>query len=187
MKYTFFLLLAFSSFAHAASDWQLAASAATSEYQKDYKSEKGMEAEAPLGLFLVREEEELISKVYYSEGNKLLSFTYGCHLHSAEEFDCHKEDRADHGGYTRLGNAYNTQALVESIPAALEVFTRKLGPESLITSMKLWQAEDLIRFVISYEKNGPKKDFLACHFHGGTTELDCHRKSSAGPGEPEKL
>jgi hypothetical protein len=176
-----FALLPFPSFA---SSWENATKAATEAYRQDFKAERGMDAAEPVGFSMERGDEEIITKVYYLEAGVLRSYVYGCHQHGAH-FDCHKEDRGEHGAYRRLTNNYNAAAMAQTVVAVLDLFKLKVAPEAAVQTMKLWEAEDSVRFSIGYEKAGRKMEFMMCHFHGGK-EIDCHRKGNAGPGEPEK-
>jgi len=183
MKLSLIALLSLAPISsHAASAWENATVEATEAYRKDFKAERGQEASEPLGFALERGDDEVITKVYYVDGGKLLSFTYGCHVHGSH-FDCHKEDRGTHGVYKRLTNRYKAAEMAKSVGAALELFVRKVGPEASIRTMKFWEAEELLRFSISFEKAG--QEFMSCHYHDGA-EMDCHRKGNAGPGEPDK-
>jgi len=176
------LILPVTSF--AASSWESSTEAAAVAYRKDYKAERGNEAAEPVGIAMERGDGEIITTVYFQDGEIHRSYIYGCHKHGAG-FDCHKEDRGEYGAYKRLSNHYKAEEMAKSIAAALEMFVRKVGPESLIRTMKLWEAEELIRFSITYQKDGIKNEFMACHYHDGK-EMDCHRKGNAGPGEPGK-
>ncbi len=89
-----------------------------------------------------------------------------------------------HGTYSRLSSRYSAAEMAKAIEASLDIFVRKVAPESAIRSMKIWEADE-IRFSINYENNGSKQEFMTCHYHGGST-MDCHRKGNAGPGEPDK-
>lgn len=176
------LFLPLSSFA-AGSAWQYAAIEANESYVVDYKSDHNQAASGPVGFGLAREGDELIASVYYTEAGALRSYGYGCHSHG-DHAHCHQESKGEHGNYARLTNKYKAEEMIKAIEAAMEMFVRKVALESAIKSMKIWEAED-IRFSINYDKNGPKQEFMACHYHSGT-EMDCHRKGSAGPGEPDK-
>ena len=152
-------------------------------YRQDYQSERGQNAPEPVGYFLEKEGDEIISSVYFVDGTSLLATIFGCHQHGAE-FDCHKENRADLGAYRRSTSLYRAEEFQKSVPLALDFFAKNVAPESSVVALKFWEAEENIRFVVTYLANGaPKTFFLACHFHGGG--LDCHRKRDAGPGEPK--
>jgi hypothetical protein len=176
------VFLPLSTFA-AGSDWQHTTVEATESYAVDYKSDYNKTASEPVGFGLVREGDELIASVYYTEAGVLRSYSYGCHPHG-DHAHCHQEGKGEHGTYSRISNKYSASEMAKSIEAALDIFVRKVAPESAIKSMKIWEAED-IRFSISYDKNGPKQEFMTCHYHGGST-MDCHRKGNAGPGEPDQ-
>jgi len=174
-------LLSFS--APALASFSEATVASTSSYRKDYQAERGVKAPEPVGYFLEKEGEEVISSVYFLDGNSLLATIYGCHQHGAE-FDCHKENRADLGAYHRSSSLYRAEEFQQSVPLALDFFTKNVAPESSVVAVKFWEAEENIRFVITYLAGETKKTFfLGCHFHGSS--MDCHRKRDAGPGEPK--
>jgi|GEM_PF-3041729 len=177
-------LLVYPASSFAGSSWQYVTSEATESYSIDYKTDRGQNAPEPAGFSLVREGEETVAKVYYLDASALNSYSYGCHLHG-DHAHCHQEGKAEHGSYARLSSKYNAAEMAKAIEASLDIFVRKVAPESAIQSMKIWEAEEMIRFSIAYEKSGPKQEFLACHYHSGT-EMDCHRKGNAGPGEPDK-
>lgn len=183
MKYALLICLAFASPAFAASGWQQSVSAAADAYELDFRADHGQAASAPLGFFLEKEEDEFLTKVYFVDNGNLRTFDYGCHQHSPEEFDCHRENRADLGAYTRSTSQYGAAEMAKATGLALEIFVAKEAPESAITSIKAWEAEGNIRFAIRFEKEGEKSSFLGCHYHG--SEMDCHRKREAGPGEPK--
>lgn len=183
MKSLLVIALAFSSPAFAASDWQQSVAASASAYKLDFQADSGRAAESPLGFFLEKGDHEVLSRVYFLEGNSLRAFDYGCHQHSAEEFDCHRENRLDLGSYSRSSSRYSAEEMARATGYAIELFAAKEAPESAITSIKAWEAEDNIRFAIKFEKEGEKSSFMACHYHG--SEMDCHRKRDAGPGEPQ--
>lgn len=183
MKYALLLTLAFSTPAFAASGWEQSITAASSAYELDYKADQGRSASAPAGFFLERGDGEYLTRVYFVEETALRAFDYGCHQHSAEEFDCHRENRADLGAYTRSSSLYSAAEIAKATGLALELFESKEASESAITSLKAWEAEGNIRFSIRFEKEGEKSSFIACHYHG--SEMDCHRKRDAGPGEPQ--
>jgi hypothetical protein len=168
----------------ASSAWQPVTIESAESYAVDFKTEFEKTAAEPVGFNIVREGEELVSTVFFTDGAALRSYSYGCHLHG-DHAHCHQEGKAEHGNYSRLTSKYNAAEMAKSIEAALDIFVRKVAPEAAIESMKIWEAEEMIRFSISYKKNGPKKEFMACHYHAGT-EMDCHRKGNAGPGEPKK-
>lgn len=183
MKAIVLLALAISSPAFAASGWQQSVSAAASAYELDFQADHGQAASAPLGFSLEKEEDEILTRVYFVDSGNLRAFDYGCHQHSAEEFDCHRENRADLGAYTRSTSLYSAAEMAKATGLAIELFAAKEAPESAIKSIKAWEAEGNIRFSIRFEKEGEKSSFIACHYHG--TEMDCHRKRDAGPGEPQ--
>lgn len=167
----------------APSTWELATGGATEAYLQDFRSESGRAAPEPIGYFLESAGDETLSRVYFADGTNLRAFDYGCHQHG-RDFDCHRENRADLGAYRRSTQLYGAKEMKQSVPLAIELFESKIGPASTIRTMKFWEAEQNIRFVIGYEKSGITKTyFLACHFHGA--ELDCHYKRDAGPGEPK--
>lgn len=185
MKLFIFALLTIApASTFAASVWETSTEVATEAYRLDFKAERGQEASAPVGFSLLRGDEETITQVYFLDSGILRSFTYGCHLHDSQ-FDCHREDRGEHGTFVRPTSKYDAAEMAKAIEASLDIFVRKVAPESAIKSIKIWEAEEMIRFSIAYEKSGSKQEFLACHYHTGT-EMDCHRKGNSGPGEPNK-
>lgn len=177
------LALTLSSPAFAASGWQQSISAAASAYELDFQADQGRTAVTPVGFFLEKGDGEFLTRVYFEESGTLRAFDYGCHQHSAEEFDCHRENRADLGAYARSTSLYDAAEMAKATGLALDLFVSKEAPESAITSIKAWEAEGNIRFSIRFEKEGEKSSFIACHYHG--SEMDCHRKRDAGPGEPQ--
>ncbi len=185
MKYVLFAMMILApTSGFAASVWETSMEEATKAYRLDYKADYGREAAEPVGFALQSGDDETITKVYFVDSGALRSFTYGCHQHG-NHFDCHREDRGEHGGYVRPSSKYNVAEMSKAVEASLDIFIRKVAPESAIKSMKIWEAEDLIRFSIDYDKAGPRQEFLACHYHSGS-EMDCHRKGNAGPSEPER-
>lgn len=177
-----FLILPVSS--PAASSWETSTEASIAAYRKDFKAERSKEAAEPVGFAMERGDNETITTVYFQDEAILRSYIYGCHRHGAV-FDCHKEDRGEYGAYKRLSSHYKAEQIAQSIAAALDMFVKKVGPESTIRSTKVWEAEEMIRFSFAYENGGIKNEYMACHFHDGK-EMDCHRKGSSGPGEPGK-
>lgn len=183
MKNLALLALLISAPAFAASPYESATVAAITAFRLDFKSEKGVDAPQPLGYFLENESEEILTTVYFLDGADLKADVYGCHQHGAN-FDCHREDRATLGSYTRSSSLYSAELLNKSVPLALDFFEANVAPVSTVKSVKLWEAEQNIRYSITFEKNGTEqKFFIGCHFHGGG--MDCHRKRDAGPGEPK--
>ncbi len=170
----------------AAASWIPSTEAAIQAFRADYKTDTGRELnKETLGFRLEKHEDETLVRVYFQNGEMLDANDYGCHLHSANEFDCHKEDRASLGAYKRSSKLYTIQNLSESLGLAIELFVQKVATESSIQKIKLWEAEQNIRVVLSYDKAGKTaNEFIACHFHGA--HMDCHRKRDAGPGEPDK-
>lgn len=183
MKALLLLALASSSPAFAASGWQQSVSAAASSYELDYQADQGRAASSPLGFFLEKGDGEFLTRVYFVEEGSLRAFDYGCHQHSADEFDCHRENRADLDAYARSSSLYSAAEFAKATGLAIELFVSKEAPEAAITSIKTWEAEGNIRFSIRFEKEEEKSSFIACHYHG--SEMDCHRKRDAGPGEPQ--
>lgn len=168
----------------AASSFENAAEAVTAAYRADFKAEKGLDAPEPVGFFLELEEDEVLTTVYFLDGSSLRALVYGCHQHG-NNFDCHKEDRAELGAYQRSTNLYSAAEMNKSIGLALEFFSKNIAPKETVKSLKLWEAQENIRFIVAYEKQNSKHIFFqACHYHGG--KMDCHRKRDAGPGEPAK-
>jgi hypothetical protein len=168
----------------AASSFENATEAATAAYRADFKAEKGLDAPEPVGFRLESEEDEVLTTVYFLDGSNLRATIYGCHQHGAQ-YDCHKEDRAELGAYRRSTNLYSAAEMKKSVGLALEFFGKNVAPVETIQSLKLWEAEENIRFIVAYKKqNSDQVFFQACHYHG--KEMDCHRKRDAGPGEPAK-
>lgn len=180
------LFLLASTPAFAASAWESSIAAATDAYRTDFLAERGSAAAEPVGYFFELEGEEVLTSVYFLDGGDLRAYVYGCHEHGPGEFDCHREDRADLGTYGRSSILYSAAEMQKSLPLALELFAAKVGPVESLRSIKLWEAEENIRFVMAYEPAGQAGQvfYQACHYHGA--EMDCHRKRDAGPGEPGK-
>jgi hypothetical protein len=187
MKLNAFALMAmialpFSAF--AGSNWQLAMTEATEQYAIDYKTDFNKTSSEPVSFVIKRAGEELVTTVYFTEAESLRSYTYGCHPHG-DHADCEPEGKGEHGAYARLTSKYNSEEMTKAAGDALALFGRRVAPESSVQSLKIWESEELIRLTINYEKDGLKQDFMDCHYHGGRT-MDCHRKGTAGPGEPDK-
>ena len=168
--------------APASASFEKATAAATDAYRADFQAEHGLAAPDPLGFFLESEEDEILSTVYFVKDGALAADVYGCHSHGPEEFDCHREDRKQLGAYERSTSLYSAAEMRQSVPLALEFFAG-VAPGAEVTSLKLWEAQENIRYVVGYRQNGQTKTyFLACHRHGAG--IDCHRKRDAGPGQP---
>lgn len=188
MKYALLSILMFasplvSSLAQAG-DWEISVAAATEEYRADFRSERGLEPADPLGYFLSQEGDETIARTYFTDNGVLRAFDYGCHAHG-DHAHCHQEGKADLGAYERSSALYSAAELQKAIPLALEFFAANVAPATAVSSLQLWEAAENIRFVIGYEKDGQAQEFfLGCHYHG--SEMDCHRKRDAGPGQPAK-
>jgi len=175
-------ILPASSF--AATVFENATEAVTAAYRADFKAEKGLDAPEPVGFFLEKEEDEVIATIYFLEESSLRASVYGCHQHGAH-YDCHKEDRAELGAYQRSTSLYSAAEMKKSVGLALEFFSKNIAPIEAIQSLKLWEAQENIRFIVAYKtQNSDQVFFQACHYHG--SKMDCHRKRDAGPGEPAK-
>jgi hypothetical protein len=177
------LAIAFSTLGFATTNLELAFDGATTAYRADFQTENGRPAPQPYGYFFEKEEGEILSTVFFPENSKMTASVYGCHEHQPGEFDCHKENKLEIGEYARSTNLYSAEEMKKSLPLALDFFTKNVAPEETILTVKLWEAFSNIRFVINYKKgNARVQYFLACHYHG--TEMDCHFKRDAGPGQP---
>ncbi len=175
--------LVFSALSFSASNFEYAFSGSTEAYQTDFQTDNGRPAPQPYGYFLEKEENEILSTVFFEENRKLTGSVYGCHEHSPGEYDCHRENKLTLSDFSRSSNLYGVEEMKQSVPLAIEFFAQNVAPESDIVSLKFWEAFSNIRYVVTYKKGeNVNQYFLACHFHGGG--LDCHRKRDAGPGEP---
>lgn len=135
-----------------------------------------------------KELDDAPTKVLYVDNNQSArAIEYDCHFHahgSAEEAHC--QDLADEAVAISAPAqlTFEVDAYLAALTSALDTVERKITPLTHLTSLKMWQAADLMYVTVTHDAGaGSVSSHFSCHIHGGT-DIDCHRSKNVGPSEP---
>jgi hypothetical protein len=179
------ILVSAATSANASLNWAELVQESHKTFVADFARDRGnTPSQDAVGFTLERTANGGSSQVFYVDGSQVGSFSYGCES-SGTTLKCDRTNTGDFRAYARTSKSYSSVEMIKSVGLALELFQKRVAPVASVTGLRFWEADRELHFEIRFEKNGPQKSFLSCHFHGNEG-LDCHRERNAGPNPPQK-